>query len=222
MLTLENIVKIYGKGENKTEALRGISLQVKDGEMLAVMGTSGSGKSTLLNVIGCMDAFDSGEYFFNDTAVHKLRGGAGHRFRKQHIGFVFQQFALMNQYTVYENVELPLCIKNYPARERKKRVMEALEQMGIANLAKKLPPKLSGGQQQRCAIARAVAAGNELLLADEPTGALDKKTSGDIMDILEALHRDGKTVIVVTHDSHVADRADRILQMEDGRIVEGC
>ena len=222
MLTLQNIVKTYGKGENKTEALRGISLQVKDGEMLAVMGTSGSGKSTLLNVIGCMDSFDSGEYFFNDIAVHELRSGARHRFRKQHIGFVFQQFALMNQYTVYENVELPLCIKNYPARERKKRVMEALEQMGIADLSKKLPTKLSGGQQQRCAIARAVAAGNELLLADEPTGALDKKTSGDIMDILEALHRDGKTVIIVTHDSHVADRADRILQMEDGRIVENC
>lgn len=219
MITLEHITKTYGKGESATTALRDVSLAIEEGEMLAIMGTSGSGKSTLLNMIGCMDRFDDGEYYFEKEAVHKLSGRRLHQFRKQHIGFVFQQFALMNQYTVYENVELPLCIQNLPRKERKKRVMQALEQMGIANLAKKMPTKISGGQQQRCAIARALASQNEVILADEPTGALDKNTSKEIMDILQDLNEQGKTIIVVTHDSAVAERTKRIVCMEDGRIV---
>ncbi len=219
MITLEHIMKTYGKGESATTALQDVSLTIKEGEMLAIMGTSGSGKSTLLNMIGCMDRFDDGEYYFEKEAVHKLSGRQLHQFRKQHIGFVFQQFALMNQYTVYENVELPLCIQNLPRKERKKKVMQALEQMGIANLAKKMPTKISGGQQQRCAIARALVSQNEVILADEPTGALDKNTGKEIMDILQDLNEQGKTIIVVTHDSAVAERTKRIVYMEDGRIV---
>lgn len=188
--------------------------------MISVMGASGSGKSTLLNMLGCMDQFDSGEYFYGDIEVHNLEKSKLHQFRKKHIAFVFQQFALMNQYTVYENVELPLCIQNVPKKERRKRVYEALEQMGIRELAKKMPAKISGGQQQRCAIARALASGNELILADEPTGALDVNNGNEIMNILEQLNKQGKTVVVITHDPKIAARTQRILYMEDGRIVE--
>lgn len=219
MITLEHITKIYGKGESATTALSDVSLKIDQGEMVAIMGTSGSGKSTLLNMIGCMDWFDDGKYYFKEEEVHKLKGQRLHEFRKKHIGFVFQQFALMNSYTVYENVELPLCIQNVPRKERKKRVLQALEQMGIANLAKKMPTRISGGQQQRCAIARALASQNEVILADEPTGALDKNTSKEIMDILQGLNEKGKTMIVVTHDSSVAERTKRIVRMEDGKIV---
>lgn len=220
MIELKHITKTYGKEENATIALKDVTLTIKEGEMIAIMGTSGSGKSTLLNIIGCMDSFEEGEYFYNKTAIHNLCGRKQHQFRKEHIGFVFQQFALMNQYTVYENVELPLCIQNVPRKERKKRVIQALEQMGIEKLAKKMPTKISGGQQQRCAIARALASQNNLILADEPTGALDKNTSKEIMDILQQLNEQGKTVILVTHDSTVAERAYRIIYMEDGRILQ--
>lgn len=219
VITLEHITKTYGKGENATIALQDVSLKIEAGEMLAIMGSSGSGKSTLLNMIGCMDQFDEGEYYYEKESVHKLKGQQLHQFRKKHIGFVFQQFALMNQYTVYENVELPLCIQNVPRKERKTRVLQSLEQMGIANLAKKMPTKISGGQQQRVAIARALASQNELILADEPTGALDSNTSKEIMDILQELNEQGKTIIVVTHDKNVANRTKRIVHMEDGKIL---
>lgn len=219
MITLNHVTKTYGKGESKTVALNDVSLTIKEGDMIAIMGSSGSGKSTLLNIIGAMDRFEQGEYYYRDTALHQLKGTRLHRFRKQHIGFVFQQFALMNQYTVYENVELPLCIQNVPHRERKQRVMQALEQMGIEKLAKKMPSKISGGQQQRCAIARALASGNELILADEPTGALDTHNSEEIMNILEELNRQGRTIIVVTHDHLVAKRTKKMICMEDGKIV---
>lgn len=220
MITLKHITKIYGKGEGAARALQDVSLEIQEGEMISVMGASGSGKSTLLNMLGCMDQFDSGEYFYGDIEVHKLEKSKLHQFRKKHIAFVFQQFALMNQYTVYENVELPLCIQNVPKKERRKRVYEALEQMGIRELAKKMPAKISGGQQQRCAIARALASGNELILADEPTGALDVNNGNEIMNILEQLNKQGKTIVVITHDPKIAARTQRILYMEDGRIVE--
>ncbi len=220
MITLKHITKTYGKGEGAARALQDVSLEIQEGEMISVMGASGSGKSTLLNMLGCMDQFDSGEYFYGDIEVHNLEKSKLHQFRKKHIAFVFQQFALMNQYTVYENVELPLCIQNVPKKERRKRVYEALEQMGIWELAKKMPAKISGGQQQRCAIARALASGNELILADEPTGALDVNNGNEIMNILEQLNIQGKTVVVITHDPKIAARTQRILYMEDGRIVE--
>ncbi|MDE6762050.1 MAG: ABC transporter ATP-binding protein [Lachnospiraceae bacterium] len=220
MITLKHITKTYGKGEGAARALQDVSLEIQEGEMISVMGASGSGKSTLLNMLGCMDQFDSGEYFYGDIEVHNLEKSKLHQFRKKHIAFVFQQFALMNQYTVYENVELPLCIQNVPKKERRKRVYEALEQMGIRELAKKMPAKISGGQQQRCAIARALASGNELILADEPTGALDVNNGNEIMNILEQLNKQGKTVVVITHDPKIAARTQKILYMEDGRIVE--
>ena len=219
MITLNHIYKTYGKGESATHALKDVSLQIQEGEMVAIMGASGSGKSTLLNMLGGMDQFDSGEYYYRDIKVHKLGQHKLHQFRKKHIGFVFQQFALMNQYTVYENVELPLSIQNVPKRERKRKVYEALEQMGIGELAKKMPTKISGGQQQRCAIARSLSSGNELILADEPTGALDVQNGNEIMNILEQLNAQGKTIVVITHDPKIAERTQRILYMEDGRMV---
>ncbi len=218
MITLNKINKTYGHGESATHALKDVSLEIKEGEMIAIMGTSGSGKSTLLNILGCMDQSDSGEYLYRDIEVHKQKNQQLHQFRKDHVGFVFQHFALMNQYTVYENVELPLSIQNIPKKERKERVYEALTQMGIRDLAKKMPSKISGGQQQRCAIARALASGNELILADEPTGALDVNTGNEIMDILEDLNKQGKTIVIVTHDPKIAARTQRVLYMEDGRI----
>lgn len=220
MITLKNINKTYGNGENATHALRDVSLEIAEGEMIAIMGTSGSGKSTLLNILGCMDQFDSGEYLYRDMEVHKLSNQQQHQFRKAHVGFVFQHFALMNQYTVYENVELPLSIQNIPKKERKEKVYEALTWMGIRDLARKMPAKISGGQQQRCAIARALASGNELILADEPTGALDINTGNEIMNILEDLNKQGKTIVIVTHNPEIAARTQRVLHMEDGKIGE--
>lgn len=220
MIILKNINKTYGNGENATHALREVSLEIAEGEMIAIMGTSGSGKSTLLNILGCMDQFDSGEYLYRDMEVHKLSNQQLHQFRKAHVGFVFQHFALMNQYTVYENVELPLSIQNISKKERKEKVYEALTWMGIRDLARKMPAKISGGQQQRCAIARALASGNELILADEPTGALDINTGNEIMNILEDLNKQGKTIVIVTHDPKIAARTQRVLHMEDGKIGE--
>ncbi len=220
MIKLRNVNKTYKNGENKTLALNDVSIDIDEGEMIAIMGISGSGKSTLLNILGCMDCFNSGEYLYRDIEVHSLNKKCFHQFRKEHIGFVFQHFALMNQYTVYENIELPLSIQNVPKKERRERVYDALEKMGIKDIAKKLPTKISGGQQQRCAIARALASGNELILADEPTGALDVNTGNEIMSIFKELNQQGKTIVIVTHDYKVAAYAHRILYMNDGKIGE--
>lgn len=219
MIKLNQVSKTYYNGDFPTHALRGIDLQIEQGEYIAIMGTSGSGKSTLLNIIGGMDNLTEGEYYYNDIAVHELKNHALHLFRKEHVSFIFQQFALMNQYTVFENVQVPLLAKGYSKRDRKRIVMEKLELLGIADLAKKRPIHISGGQQQRCAIARALASDNELVLADEPTGALDKNTSMEIMNIIGSINKQGKTVIVITHDSDVAAMANRVVHLEDGQIV---
>lgn len=216
MIKLENVTKIYTAGSVKNIALSNITLTIEDGEFISIMGTSGSGKSTLLNILGCMDTLTEGEYFYGETAVHKLNHSSLNKFRKNHISFVFQYFALMNRYTVFENVEVPLLIKNISKKERKKRIMENLDRMGIADKANDLPSRISGGQQQRCAIARALASGNDIILADEPTGALDQKTGNDIMNRLEEINKEGKTIIVVTHDINIAKRTERILKLEDG------
>ena len=220
MIKLENVTKIYGKDGSKTVALDGVDLEIKDGEMVAIMGPSGSGKSTMLNIIGAMDDLTDGKYFFGDQEVSSLRGNKLHEFRKNNISFVFQNFALMNNYTVFENVELPLLSKRLSSRKRKEIVNEKLKIMGIADLAKKYPTKISGGQQQRCAIARALASGNELILADEPTGALDRKTGEDIMEAFTKLNEMGKTVIIITHDEHVANKCQRIIHINDGKVTE--
>lgn len=219
MIKLENVVKIYGSNESKTVALDGVSLEINDGEMLAIMGASGSGKSTMLNIIGAMDELTEGKYFYDDVEVNALKGNKLHKFRKENVSFIFQNFALMNDYTVYENVELPLLTKNISKKDRKKIVMEQLEVMGIKDLAKKFPTKISGGQQQRCAIARALASGNQLILADEPTGALDRKTGEDIMEAFRRMNELGKTVIIITHDENVAEKCDRVIRISDGKIV---
>jgi len=219
MIRLVNVNKVYKTKNIETVALKNVSLEIEDGSWIAVMGTSGSGKSTLLNIIGCMDKPTSGEYYLNGDAIHNVSEGRLHDIRKNEISFVFQNFALMNQYTIYENVELPLKIKNMSARKRKDIVLDALDAVGIRETASKKPNEVSGGQQQRCAIARAIASGNNMILADEPTGALDAKTGKEIMEMFRQLHEMGKTIIMVTHDKNIADYAEQIIHIEDGEIV---
>lgn len=216
MIKLENITKDYVSGSVCTHALRGINLEIDRGEFIAIMGTSGSGKSTLLHILGGMDNLTNGKYQFENEVVSDYNFAKLQQFRKKYISFVFQNFALMNKYTVYENVEMPLLARKI--KNRRKIIIEQLEKMGIADLQKKLPTQLSGGQQQRCAIARALAANTPVLLADEPTGSLDKKTGSEIMDYFAEISRE-KTIILITHDSDIAARCKKIVRIEDGIIV---
>lgn len=221
MIMLKDVVKTYNKGTSSAvTALNGINLVIEDGEFVSIMGPSGSGKSTLLHILGCMDTMTEGEYELDDIKIHEQKAANLHKIRGAKISFVFQQFALMNAYTVFENVELPLLAQNVKKKERKRIVKEKLEQMGILDLAKKLPGKISGGQQQRTAIARALASGSSIILADEPTGALDQHTSQEVMDVLKKINEDGKTVILVTHDPNIAARTKRCIQMVDGKIIQ--
>lgn len=218
MITLKNITKDYGKEDACTHAIRGINLDIEKGEFLGIVGSSGSGKSTLLHILGGMDLATSGEYLFQGENVASFSERKLHEFRKQNISFVFQNFALMNRYTVYENVEMPLRARYI--KNRKAQVMEQLEKMGIAHLKDKMPLQLSGGQQQRCAIARALVSDTPVLLADEPTGALDQRTGNDIMNYFEEINDTGKTVILITHDLAIANRCKRIVRIEDGLLVQ--
>ena len=219
MIKLENVEKEYRGKEIATKALNGVSLEIRDGELVSVVGPSGSGKTTLLNIIGCMDTVTSGKYLCGSTEVSALKNSEAEKFRKENISFVFQQFALLNDYTVYENVELPLRVKNISRKARKKTVREVLEKFKIADLEKKYPAQISGGQQQRCAIARAVVSGGKIILADEPTGALDGATGQEILEILKELNKEGKTVIIVTHDMKIAEQTERIICIEDNNIA---
>ena len=220
MIELKNIKKTYNTGKCPTPALQGINLTIENGEYIAIVGTSGSGKSTLLNIMGGMDSLTEGEYYFDDIPVHNLKKHDLHLFRKNNISFIFQQFALMNHYSVFENVEIPLLAKGVAKKERKRIIMDQLTSLGIADIAKEMPIHISGGQQQRCAIARALVSDNQLILADEPTGALDKNTGLTIMNLMKEINKQGKTVVVITHDMNIASMADRIVRIEDGRIVE--
>ena len=217
MIQLTQVTKTYYNGDCPTEALKGIDLTIETGEYIAITGTSGSGKSTLLHIIGGMDSLTDGEYRYNDIAVHELKGNRLHLFRKNNVSFVFQQFALMNDYTVQENVELPLIAKGFSKKERKRIALEKLELLGIADLAKKRPSHISGGQQQRCAIARALSADTPVILADEPTGSLDSQNSTDVMNCFNEILTD-KTIILITHDMNIAKRCQRIVKIEDGLI----
>ncbi len=219
MIKLIHIKKDYTEGGVVTNALKDINLEVKDGEFVAIMGASGSGKSTLLHILGGMDKLTEGEYFYNDEAVHDMSMGRLNIFRRDHVSFVFQNAALMKYYTVAENIEMPLLSMNVGKKERKKIIEEKMEAVGIAPLAKKLPIHISGGEQTRTAIARALAGDNELLLADEPTGALDQTTGKEIMEVFKKVHEMGKTIILITHDPNVAAYADRIIRIEDGKII---
>lgn len=219
MIKLIHVKKDYTEGGVITNALKDINLEVKDGEFVAIMGASGSGKSTLLHILGGMDKLTSGEYYYNDEAVHDMSMGRLNIFRRDHVSFVFQNAALMKYYTVAENIEMPLLSMNVGKKERKKIIEEKMEAVGIAHLAKKLPIHISGGEQTRTAIARALAGDNELLLADEPTGALDQTTGKEIMEVFKKVHEMGKTIILITHDPNVAACADRIIRIEDGKII---
>ena len=219
MIKLIHVKKDYTEGGVITNALKDINLEVKDGEFVAIMGASGSGKSTLLHILGGMDKLTSGEYFYNDEAVHDMSMGRLNIFRRDNVSFVFQNAALMKYYTVAENIEMPLLSMNVGKKERKKIIEEKMEAVGIAHLAKKLPIHISGGEQTRTAIARALAGDNELLLADEPTGALDQTTGKEIMEVFKKVHEMGKTIILITHDPNVAAYADRIIRIEDGKII---
>ena len=218
MIRLENISKIYDAKIDTTKALDNVSLQINDGELVAIMGPSGSGKSTLLNIIGCMDTATEGKYYVDDVEVSLLKKSQRDSFRKKNIGFVFQHFALMDYYTAYENIELPLIANNVRKSERKKIVQQQLEHLGITSQRNKLPKKMSGGQQQRVAIARALVTNVDIILADEPTGALDQKTGQEVLALLKEINSTGKTVIIVTHDEKIAADCTRVIMIQDGRI----
>lgn len=218
IIKLKNASKIYSGTGYETRALDGVDLEINRGELVAIMGPSGSGKSTMLNIIGCMDELTGGEYYLDGNAVHKIGINSIYKLRKKYIGFVFQHFALMEQYTAYENIELPLLAANVPRKRRKELIHEQLEQLGIAELAGKRPGKMSGGQQQRVAIARALVTGCDIILADEPTGALDQATGSEVMELLKKINKQGKTVIIVTHDENIAKQTDRIINVCDGKV----
>ena len=219
MIKTENLSMLFTTEDVQTKALNEVSLEIKKGEFVAIMGPSGCGKSTLLNILGTLDSSTSGKYFFDGQEIDKMSESQLTSFRKGNIGFVFQNFNLIDELTVYENVELPLVYLNSKKSERKKKVMEVLERMNIAHRAGHFPQQLSGGQQQRVAIARAVVTDCPLILADEPTGNLDSTNGLEVMELLSELNRQGTTVVIVTHSQRDAKFAHRVIHLLDGRIV---
>ena len=219
MIKTENLSMLFTTEDVQTKALNEVSLEIKKGEFVAIMGPSGCGKSTLLNILGTLDSSTSGKYFFDGKEIDKMSESQLTSFRKGNIGFVFQNFNLIDELTVYENVELPLVYLNSKKSERKKKVMEVLERMNIAHRAGHFPQQLSGGQQQRVAIARAVVTDCPLSLADEPTGNLDSTNGLEVMELLSELNRQGTTVVIVTHSQRDAKFAHRVIHLLDGRIV---
>jgi putative ABC transport system ATP-binding protein len=219
MIKTVNLTKVFRTDEVETTALNNVSFAITPGEFVAIMGPSGCGKSTLLNILGLLDNPTAGEYFFNSSEVSKFTERQRARMRKENIGFVFQNFNLIDELNVFENVELPLIYLGLSTSERKRRVGEALEQMQITHRRKHFPLQLSGGQQQRVAVARAVVANPKLILADEPTGNLDSANGEEVMNLLERLNQAGTTLIIVTHSQRDAEYAHRIIRLFDGQIV---
>ena len=221
MIRTENLSMLFTTEDVQTKALNAVSLEIKQGEFVAIMGPSGCGKSTLLNILGTLDSPTSGKYYFNDKEIDKMGESQLTSFRKGNIGFVFQNFNLIDELSVFENVELPLVYLNGKKSERKKKVMEVLERMNIAHRAGHFPQQLSGGQQQRVAIARAVVTDCPLILADEPTGNLDSKMGIEVMEILHKLNKeDGRTIVMVTHNEAQAQQTSRTIRFFDGRQVQ--
>ena len=220
LIRLDGVTKVFYTDEVETHALSGVHLEIKNGEFLSIAGPSGCGKSTLLSILGLLDSPTEGHYWINTQAVANLSLSDRTRIRNREIGFIFQAFNLIGDLTVYENVELPLTYRSMAAAERKKRVQEVLERVGMAHRMKHYPSQLSGGQQQRVAVARALVGSPSILLADEPTGNLDSKNSEAVVDLLRQLHREGATICMVTHDPRYASIADRTIPLFDGRIVE--
>jgi putative ABC transport system ATP-binding protein len=220
MIFLEGVTKVFVTDDVETHALAGIHLDIKKGEYLSIAGPSGCGKSTLLAILGLLDSPSDGTYILNGKPVQGLKLSERARIRNREIGFIFQAFNLIGDLTVYENVELPLTYRGMPGAERKKRVHEALERVGMSHRVKHYPSQLSGGQQQRVAVARALGGDPAILLADEPTGNLDSANGEAVMDLLRELHRGGATICMVTHDPRYARYADRNIHLFDGRVVE--
>lgn len=219
LIRVEDLVKVYKMGGQELRALDGVSLTIELGEFVAIMGSSGSGKSTLMNMIGCLDRPTSGRYFLHGDDVSRMSVNQLAEIRNKQLGFVFQQFNLLSRTSALENVELPMIYAGVPARERRKRATEALGRVGLGERLDHTPSQLSGGQQQRVAIARALVGRPKVILADEPTGALDSKTSVEVMGLMQELGREGITIVLVTHEADVARYAGRVLTFKDGKVL---
>ncbi|WP_019670738.1 ABC transporter ATP-binding protein [Eudoraea adriatica] len=220
MIEIKDLHKSYKMGSNALHVLKGINFTVEEGELVAIMGSSGSGKSTLLNILGMLDVADSGEYTLDGVPIKNLNETKAANYRNKFLGFVFQSFNLINYKSALENVALPLYYQRVPRKERQERAMKYLDQVGLKEWANHLPSELSGGQNQRVAIARAMASEPKVLLADEPTGALDSKTSYEVMDLIQKINDQGNTILVVTHEDDIAHMCKRIVYLKDGVIVE--
>ena len=219
LIELRDVYKIYQMGDEQVHALDGVSFSVDQGEFVAIVGSSGSGKSTAMNIIGCLDVPTSGTYHLGGIDVSTMGDDQQAEIRNKMLGFIFQQYNLIPKLSVLENVELPLLYAGIGGEERRERALRSLERVGLADKRKNLPSQLSGGQQQRVSIARALAGDPSVILADEPTGALDSKTGREVLGFLKKLNREGDTVVLITHDNSIAVKADRIIRLQDGRII---
>ena len=220
MIEVKNLCKTYGRGETCVHAVKNVSLKLKKGGFLAVMGASGSGKTTLMNILGCLDTQTKGDYFFNNTDVRKLSKESKVHLRNKSIGFIFQSFYLLPMLTAKQNIELPMIYSGVSPKERKRKSTELLEITGLSNRASHLPGELSGGQRQRVAIARALINSPSLILADEPTGNLDSKTGDEIVSMLKRLNEKGTTIVLITHEKNVAANAKELIVLKDGHVVD--
>lgn len=220
MINLKNVCKTFKLGETEVKALDNVSLNIEKGDFVSIIGPSGSGKSTLMNILGLLDVADSGEYILGDVVIKNAKDDKLSELRNKKIGFIFQNFNLLQKMNAIENVQVPLMYRGIKSEQSKKIACEYLEKVGLKGREKHHPNQLSGGQQQRVAIARALVGNPEIILADEPTGALDSKTSNEVMDLLEKLNEEGQTIIVITHDQNVAKRAKRIVRISDGKLYE--
>ena len=220
LIEIQNLYKIYGEGtEQEVRALDGVSMTIDQGEFVAIIGQSGSGKSTMMNILGCLDVPTSGDYYLDGVSIRQRTQRELSELRSRRIGFIFQGYNLIPSLTVLENVALPMRYQKVPAAERRQRALEALERVEIAHKAHNRPAQLSGGQQQRVAIARALATRSPILMADEPTGALDSRTGAQVLELMKQINRDGTTVILITHDNGIASQAKRIVRVMDGKIL---